>query len=133
MRKFIFLLFILSCGYSCIAQLKIKPDEAKYHVGEKLIVIGKVEQINHSAKATFLNIGGKYPDNAFVGVIFNSDKDSFKNIDSCKGKEVEISGTIKNYKGRQEIILHGCNQINILRFNRVRYRKYVPRLKQSGN
>ena len=133
MKKIIFLLFILSFSYRGIAQLKIRPDDAKYHIGEKIIVVGKVEQINHSAKATFLNMGGKYPDNTFVGVIFNSDKTSFKDIDSNTGKEVELSGIIKKYKGKLEIILNDPTQIKVLRFNRVRYHKYVPRLKQPGN
>ncbi|MGD0709944.1 MAG: hypothetical protein ABR968_02060 [Bacteroidales bacterium] len=133
MKKIIFLLFVLSFSYRGIAQLKIRPDDAKYHIGEKIIVVGKVEQINHSAKATFLNMGGKYPDNTFVGVIFNSDKGSFKDIDSNTGKEVELSGIIKKYKGKLEIILNDPTQIKVLRFNRVRYHKYVPRLKQPGN
>ncbi len=133
MRKIIFLFFIFSVSYRCSAQLKIKPDDAQYHVGENVTIIGKIDQINHSSKATFLNMGGKFPDNTFVGVIFNSDKNSFNNIDSCAGKEVEITGIVKKYKGKLEIILNKSDQFKVLKLNRIRYQEYIPKLRQPGN
>jgi DNA/RNA endonuclease YhcR with UshA esterase domain len=131
MRKVILILFVLSAGFG-MSQDIIKPDVALYNIGEKVIVIGTVDQIKHSDKAVFLNMGGNYPDNPFAAVIFNSDKDNFKNVDSYEGREVEISGIVKRYKGKQEIILNSSAQIKILRLSRVKYHKYTPLLRNLG-
>jgi DNA/RNA endonuclease YhcR with UshA esterase domain len=59
----------------------------------------------------FIDMGGHYPNNVFAGVIFIDDAGKFPGVDSLDGKVVDITGTIKFYQGRTEIILNDPAQI----------------------
>lgn len=85
---------------------------------------GKVHQVYISRKGTiFLNIDGRYPDNPFSAVIFNTDSRKFKDIKSLEGKTVIITGLIYTYLGKfakrslsgPEIIIKDPNQIKIIK------------------
>jgi DNA/RNA endonuclease YhcR with UshA esterase domain len=91
----------------------ITPPEAKAHVGEIVTVEGVVSEVRHAAsgKVTFIDIGGRYPNNAFAAVIFAEDESKFPNVDSLEGKTVDVSGAITLYKNRPEIILNDPRQI----------------------
>ncbi|HEY9167084.1 MAG TPA: nucleotide-binding protein [Candidatus Kryptonia bacterium] len=94
------------------AQKKYSAAEAGDHVGEYVTVVGKVYQLYESRKGTiFLDIGGKYPNNPFTGVIFAKDAGNFSNIQQYEGKLVEITGKIRTYQGTAEIILNDPDQI----------------------
>jgi len=97
----------------CSSQTTIKPGDAKDYIGQKVTVVGTVDQVYHSTKAIFLDIGGKYPNNAFSAVIFSSSWNRFENINSYEGKEVEVTGIVKEYRGKPEVILNGTDQIKI--------------------
>jgi len=76
------------------------------------------EAINHigdfsSRGNNFLNIDGIYPNNPFTAVIFKSDADKFPNIKSLEGKTIIVTGQIKLYRNKPEIILNSPNQIKI--------------------
>lgn len=47
----------------------------------------------------------------YNGVIFSDDDGKFPEVDSLGGKTVDITGTIKLYQGRTEIILNDPAQI----------------------
>jgi DNA/RNA endonuclease YhcR with UshA esterase domain len=108
--SFIFTLFIFGCTN---AQKKITPDEAKDNIGKKVKVIGTVEQVFHSEKVVKLNIGGTFPDNPFTAVIFAADTTAFTNLDAYQGKEVEVTGTVQEYKDKPEIILKETDQLKL--------------------
>ena len=44
-------------------------------------------------------------------IIFKNDLSKFKDIQKYKGKDIEISGEIKEYNGKPEIILNDISQI----------------------
>jgi micrococcal nuclease len=97
-------------------QNKISAIDAKNHIGENETVIGIDSQVYHSrGGACFLDIDGNYPDNTFAAVIFKSDLKKFKDIDEYEGKEIEVTGKIKEYNGKPEIILKSESQIEIIR------------------
>jgi hypothetical protein len=98
-----------------LAAEMIKPEEAPAHVGQKVTVEGIISDVHHakSGRATFLNMGGRYPNNVFTGVIFADDASKFPNVDLLIGKTVGISGSIQDYHGRPEIILNDAGQIKI--------------------
>jgi DNA/RNA endonuclease YhcR with UshA esterase domain len=91
----------------------ISPLEAKDHVGQNVTVEGTVSEVDHAAsgKMIFIDMGGHYPNNVFAGVIFIDDAGKFPGVDSLDGKVVDITGTIKFYQGRTEIILNDPAQI----------------------
>jgi micrococcal nuclease len=93
----------------------ITPPEAKDHVGQIVTVEGTVSEVHHAAsgKVTFIDMGGRYPNNPFAGVIFSGDASQFPAVDSFTGKTVDITGRVKLYNGSPEIILNEPGQIKI--------------------
>ncbi len=92
----------------------IDYTEAQDHIGEYTCVRGRVDHVYTSKKGNnFLNFCPDYRTCPFSAVIFNSDAYKFSDIKSYSGKVVEITGLIKTYKGRAEIIINDPNQIKI--------------------
>jgi DNA/RNA endonuclease YhcR with UshA esterase domain len=91
----------------------VQPGDAAKNVGKSVTVEGTVNEVHHAAsgKVIFVDMGGKYPNNTFAGVLFPDDAPKFPEIDSLEGKIIDISGTIKLYQGRPEIILNDPAQI----------------------
>ncbi len=113
-----FLLTLLTQPYT-FSQSKTQiytSTEAINHIGEFASVKGKVYQVYISRKGTiFLNIDGIYPNNPFSAVIFNSDAPKFTNIRSLEGKTIIVTGLIRTYQGKPEIIIREPNQIKIVK------------------
>lgn len=96
-----------------VARAEIVPaNQAQSHVGQVVTVEGAVTGIHKSnSGVTFLDIGGQYPNNAFAAVIFKEDADKFRDIGAFGGKTVEVTGSIRLYQGRPEIVLNDPTQI----------------------
>ena len=56
-------------------------------------------------------MGGPYPNNLFAGVIFKEDAVRVGDVSGLTGKKVDITGTIKMYKGKPEILVKSADQI----------------------
>jgi len=93
--------------------IRISYTEAPNHVGEYACVSGKVDHVNTPKETTFLNFGPDYKTCPFGAVIFGSDAYKFPNPNQYEGKTVEITGLIKTYQGRAEIVLNDPGQIKI--------------------
>jgi exonuclease VII large subunit len=91
----------------------IAPSDTPKYVGKNVTVEGPVSEVHRAAsgKVTFIDMGGRYPNNMFAGVIFSDDANKFSDVDSLDGKIVDITGTVKLYQGRTEIILNDPAQI----------------------
>lgn len=88
--------------------------EASKYVGEYKTVRGRVDNVFTSGKNnSFLNFCPNYKTCSFSATIFSSDAYKFSNIKGYEGKTVEITGLIKTYQGRPEIIINDPNQIKI--------------------
>ncbi len=86
--------------------------EAGSHIGEEACVSGRVLHVFVSrASNTFLDFCADYRECPFTSVIFASDRDKFGNLQTLKGRQVEIRGAVTLYNGRAEIIIHGPDQI----------------------
>ena len=85
--------------------------EAKDHIGENAIVRGKVVK-TYTAKSgvSFLDFCSNYKTCPFTVVIFASDLDKFGDLKQFE-RDVKISGLIKTYNGKAEIILNERDQI----------------------
>jgi DNA/RNA endonuclease YhcR with UshA esterase domain len=95
------------------AAKRISYTEAPEHVGEYACVVGRVDHVNTPKETTFLNFCPDYKACPFGAVIFGSEAYKFPNPNQYEGKTVEITGLIKTYQGRAEIVLNDPTQIKI--------------------
>lgn len=71
-----------------------------------MTVIGVLNNVHQSeSKTIFLDVGGAFPDNAFTAVIFARDAGKFRNLASFVGKKIAITGKVKAYGDKPEIVL----------------------------
>lgn len=94
----------------------ISWQDAAKHYGESATVEGTIVATHNSGKACFLNFHPDYK-RYFTAVIFASAFPRFPaNPENYYyGKKVRVSGYIKEYKGKPEIILNDPSQIEILK------------------
>lgn len=97
------------------AQVISWRDAAK-HYGEYATVEGTIVVTHNSGKACFLNFHPDYK-RYFTAVIFASAFSRFPaNPENYYyGKKVRVSGYIKEYEGKPEVILNNPSQIEILK------------------
>jgi DNA/RNA endonuclease YhcR with UshA esterase domain len=87
--------------------------EAAKHVGETATVTDKVDGVHQSSKGNiFLNMGGKYPNQAFTAFIPSASAAQFPQPQQYEGRTVAVSGKIALYKGKPEIIVNAPSQIS---------------------
>ncbi len=90
--------------------------QAGNYYGKEVIVEGQIASTYRSKTNTvFLNFEKPYPNHCFTGVIFSSDQYKFVEYPEkyYSDKTVRIRGTIKEYKGKPEIILKDSSQIEV--------------------
>jgi len=88
--------------------------EAAQHVGETATIMDKVDGVHQSGKGNiFLNMGGKYPNQAFTAWIPSANVGQFSNPQQYEGKTAAVSGKISLYRGKPEIIVTNVSQIII--------------------
>jgi len=108
-------LFVAAIATLAIAQAPptYPPEEAPKHVGETATITGTVDSVHQSGKGNiFLNMGGKYPNQAFTAFIPSSSAAQFSNPQQYEGRTVAVSGKISLYKGKPEIIVNSPSQIS---------------------
>lgn len=95
----------------------IKPTEAEKYVGKEKTVCGMVATATYAGRTkgqpTFLNLDQPYPNQIFTVVIWGTDRKKFNNPPETfyKGKIICVTGKIKSYKGKAEIIVNNPSQI----------------------
>lgn len=103
-------------GKTLSAGATITPDQATTHIGETVSVCGKVYGTKLLSNGpTFLNMGREYPNNPFTAIItFNKRSNfSYKPEEYLDGKTICVTGTIKNYRGKPEIIVDKQDQVEV--------------------
>ena len=113
--KTLLTLFAVICAASISAQTpNYTAADAAKHVGEIATVTDRVEGVHQSGKGNiFLNMGGKYPNQAFTAFVPSSSAAQFSNPQQYDGKTVAVSGKITLYRGKPEIIVANVSQIII--------------------
>lgn len=93
----------------------IQWNEAHNYYGQNATVEGTIVSTYNSGKACFLNFHPDYK-KYFTAVIFQSAFHEFppNPEDFYYGKKVHVTGTIKRYKGKPEIIINDPSQIKII-------------------
>ena len=106
----------------CLAQISFSQtvplDSVINYEGKTITVCSKVQSTyvtKGDKKTSYLNFGNPYPNTTFTVVIFEGDLPNFKNTPSVylKNKNVCITGNVKIYKGKPEIIVSKEEQIKI--------------------
>jgi DNA/RNA endonuclease YhcR with UshA esterase domain len=112
-RKTLLTLLAVICAASIVAQTATyTATEAAKHVGEIATITGRVEGVHQSGRGNiFLNMGGKYPNQAFTAFIPSASAAQFSNPQQYDGKTVAVSGKITLYRGKPEITVTNVSQI----------------------
>lgn len=87
------------------------PTDAAKHVGEKATVEGTASVYASQGGTTFIDLGGSGRDAPFTGVIFKDNIVKFPSITALSGQVVDITGQIREYRGKPEIILNSPDQV----------------------
>lgn len=105
--------FFILMAASCATADCIPLSEAKNHIGEHRCVSGKVLQVKQgNGGTTFLDFCEDFRVCPFTVVVFRGDLKHVGDVRQLAGSTVEISGDIKDYDGRAEIILREIGQLH---------------------
>lgn len=92
----------------------ISPDDALSYEGRVVAVKDVVTDVHKSRKALFINLGGDRK-TGFTAVLFKQGMDDLKaeGIDpfSYKGKNISVTGVVRKYGQKAEIIVKRASQI----------------------
>ena len=118
MKKiFVITTFIALFALKVSAQTTIATKDAAKHIGEKITVCDKVfgTKLITPSNITFLDLGGFHPNELLTIVIKGEDRSKFSGQPEVdyKGKDVCITGTVIDFKGKPEIVLTDPNQIKL--------------------
>ena len=119
MKKYVSVFIMLFFISDCFSQTTLSAKEAAKHVGEKATVCDKVFSARFfeggTDQPTLVNMGDAYPNNPFTFVIKGDDrkKFSYRPEEFLVNKQVCVSGEIKDYKGKPEMIVSDSVQVVI--------------------
>jgi len=114
MRR-ILILLALSLTTTSVFGETIRASDAASHSGQSVTVEGVVNEVHtvRSGNATFIDMGGYYPNNTFTAVIFARSMAAVGDVSGLDGKTVDITGTVQTYQGKPEIIVISREQIHV--------------------
>lgn len=97
---------------------RLTADEAADHIGSMATVCGTVASTKFAKRSngqpTYLNLGRPYPEQLLTIVIWGTDREGFEKPESRYfGKRICVTGKIRWFKGRPEIIARDPSQIVI--------------------
>jgi micrococcal nuclease len=112
-------IFLLGLVSLVCAQETITPEDAAKFIGQQKTICGKVASTHFAAKSkgqpTFINLDKPYPNQVFTVLIWGSDRGKFEKPPESlySEKEICVTGMIKSYQGRPEIIVRDSAQISL--------------------
>lgn len=92
----------------------ITPEQAKDYVGQTVTVTGKVAEVTEHNGNIFINFGAKYPRQSFYGFVASRDAnylDGKLTFQALQGQTASITGEVKLYKGKPEIVITKEDQV----------------------
>ncbi len=99
------------------SQTKVDIQDVSKHIGEQVTVCSKVFGTKYLDRSgvTFINLGAAYPASPLTVVIFKKDRVNFSAApeDLYAEKKICVTGKIKVYNGKEEIIVSKPNEIVI--------------------
>jgi DNA/RNA endonuclease YhcR with UshA esterase domain len=114
MKALLSLLAIVLFAATAIAGHPIMPPEqAAERIGKRSSIQGVVTQVHVDEKATFVNMGGIYPNQTFTAVIFPRTGIDPSELEKLNGKSIIVSGVVREHKGKPQIVVDSMNQISL--------------------
>jgi DNA/RNA endonuclease YhcR with UshA esterase domain len=117
----LFTLLLLSFSFlNSYAQKEIKLEELKDHIGDSVILQGKISEVHYlesaKNKPTLINIGGVYPNQLLTIVIREDVRSQLHLTPSSKdiGNKVWVAGKIEVYNNKLQIVIRQPKQIDII-------------------
>ena len=113
---------VLLITISCAAKTnEISADQAKKHIGQRATVCGTMVSAHYASSSkgqpTFLNLDKLYPNTIFTIVIWGEDRAKFNNPEKAyQDKKICVTGTIGEYRGTPQIVVHGPDDIKVKGF-----------------
>jgi DNA/RNA endonuclease YhcR with UshA esterase domain len=94
----------------------IRAKSADIFYNQSATVTGKVAQVTFRPSVVFLNLEEPYPNSPFTAVIFTKDTNQFGDLilTNLMGKNVGITGFIKQYQNKPEIVVSNSSQLKVL-------------------
>ena len=116
--KKLLLLITSICLWQISFSQTVPLDSVQFYEGKTITVCSKVQSTfltKGDKKTTYINFGKPYPNTTFTAVIFEVDLPNFKYTPSeyLKDKNVCITGKVKIYKGKPEMIVNKEEQIKV--------------------
>jgi hypothetical protein len=108
---------VLATSPFCWAEGKrITASEAAAYIGQTATVCGNVVSTKYAYRSkgqpTFLNLDEPYPRQIFTALVWGSDRPAFGAPETTySGKSICVTGQIKSYRGKPEIIVRRPSQI----------------------
>ena len=91
--------------------VKIGALAAADHYNQLMTVTGVVAQVSIRPSIIFINLDQPYPDSPFAAVIHSAATNQFGDLRALKGRAVEITGKVVNYRDHPEILLEKSAQL----------------------
>lgn len=89
-------------------------SDAGKHIGENATVADRVDGVHQSKNGNiFLNMGGKYPNQAFTAYIPAASASEFLRPQQYEGMTIAVSGKIELYNRKPEILVSSPGQITV--------------------
>lgn len=89
------------------AEPTIDSSKAAFHVGKEVMVCGKVHEVKTFNKGTYINIGGRYPNQHINFLVWNSDQPKFTarfgSLSVFLGAQACARGRVESYKNALQI------------------------------
>jgi hypothetical protein len=105
----ILVLFFITC--KVYAQSSVTAEEAANHIGKTITICGTVSGARYLessvTKPTLINVGGEFPNHALTILIRDEDRKNFPFMpeDRYNNKNICVTGTVIDYKGKPEIVV----------------------------
>ena len=121
MKKLAFILLIGFASVKTFAQTTITTIDVKdaaKHIGETVVITDKIYggKFLVGPGLTLLDMGGAHPNEVLTLLIKGDDRKKFTKApeDLFNGKNVTVTGTVIDYKGKPEIIITDPAQIKVI-------------------
>lgn len=117
MRIFFLVIVLLLTNCTGYAQTPVKLGHLKGHVGDSVIVCGKIEGGTYLPNAnnapTLINVGYAYPNQLLTVVIFGSHRALFEGNPETdwKDRTICVRGKVELYRDKPQIVVRNTNQV----------------------
>ena len=116
--RFVCAVLLVFCTLPAISQKTDVPscvsiEKAKDFIGQDVCIVGKVFRVGFSDTGTaFITFCEDYKHCPFSAVVFNRDMDKVGNLQSLEGRELEVTGRVKDFNGTAEIVVKKRAQLS---------------------